>query len=259
MENRTVNTRKLSGFTLIELLMVIAIISLLAGMLLPALAKVRSKARSVVCQSQMKQIHLMFQYYINNYAGLHPPLHIMGVQDSLYDSPGITLNKKQWTWREFLFYDSFGVMFNVNYPVGTEDGIALDSRTAVFRCPSLPEARTPSLGGFYDINSTRTMRKPPPYDWSHESHPSRRWRNRHPENTQPPNHLYANPTCILVLDAVAKDESGEGRPWWVPPYNNSKTRLRHMDGANFLFGDGHTEYAKDYQWISSGAWPWAER
>lgn len=57
------------GFTLIELLVVIAIIALLLGILLPSLSSARDSARRVLCQSNMRQIELAHQMYIEDFDG----------------------------------------------------------------------------------------------------------------------------------------------------------------------------------------------
>ncbi|MFQ6035972.1 MAG: type II secretion system protein [Sedimentisphaerales bacterium] len=87
------NTRQAKGFTLIELLVVIAIIALLMAILMPALQQVKKQAKTVACQSNLRQWALIWHMYTQDNKGYFPGrvLTWRDVAEKYHEEPRISL------------------------------------------------------------------------------------------------------------------------------------------------------------------------
>jgi prepilin-type N-terminal cleavage/methylation domain-containing protein len=118
-------SRDRTGFTLIELLVVIAIVSVLMGLLLPAVQNVREAANRTKCANNLKQIGLAAQNYHFNHGTLPPS------RNSLHESAS-------WAWLILpeLEQDNLYRTWKPGTPIYNVPIGALQAPVPVFFCPS---------------------------------------------------------------------------------------------------------------------------
>ncbi|QDU78445.1 hypothetical protein Pla110_01470 [Polystyrenella longa] len=132
-----------SGFTIIELLVVMAIISILIGLLLPAVQQAREAARRTQCRNKLHQIGIA----LTNYADLHqvlPPSYIVGAGTGGQWSAHVRL-------LPFMEEDNFYELADLDsgYTSGT---ILSTHRVGVFICPSEERQMLRAGGDHYPLN-----------------------------------------------------------------------------------------------------------
>src|SRR5579875_205957 len=238
------------AFTLIELLVVIAIIAILAAILFPVFAQAREKARAISCVSNMKQVELAWQMYIQDYDEQTVlPFNSPG-PDVYHPFPKVLYDPGAPQWWPALLYPYFKTW-------------------GIFRCPDNADSYNIYGGGPYAWYWNQMQFSSVGYNYSYLGH----WDGYCDKSTgialaainRPAQMLafvdssFSWPDTGLGFSDVNAPDSGKWYPapdtcvWsddWTWPANSASPTAfgsmapRHSDGVNVGWVDGHVKYLK---------------
>ena len=218
---------KKNGFTLMELLVVIACIAILAAMLLPALSKTKSRAQSIACLNNLRQLSTCWQLYAGDNNDLMVPNNnIAGGAPGSSWCQGTGILETNTTAIES------GLLFSYN------------RSTALYHCPAdvstvvslsgtrLSQLRNRSYNLSQSVNGDPTA-------WLATHIPNF---NRFSQINGP-----GPSQCLVFIDenedtmldthfGMPTANYGNTNQWWDMPSN------RHDQGANLSFADSHAEH-----------------
>ena len=216
---------KVKAFTLIELLVVIAIIAILAAILFPVFARARENARRSSCQSNLKQIGLGFAQYTQDYDEKFPMALRGGGTETNRNDEG---------------YVGWVVMLQPYL-----------KSAQIFQCPSETTAPVAiPTNGSSDVGLSDYWVNRKICGWAGVDNPSGNGLNQSAIN--------ASALIVLMGDGVGTgadstlrgEKVGRSTYFMSDPSITSTTTgndnwlVRHLEGANYAFADGHVKWLK---------------
>ena len=232
---------KRRGFTLIELLVVIAIIAILMAILMPALNRVKEQGKRAGCLANLRQLQLAWGMYADENDDRLVNGEAYGGGDGTAPIPtsGIHQGEQWWTGDDV---GDFWNGINLSQPL-QERAIKVGAlypyckSVKLYRCPTgvRGEMRTYTI-----TDAMNGLRREGTYSGNVGKRVDRTvlWVKRRAEISVPgpANRIVFLDEGRITPDSYATHYMNER--WWDPPF------VRHGDGTNVSFADGHADYWK---------------
>jgi prepilin-type N-terminal cleavage/methylation domain-containing protein/prepilin-type processing-associated H-X9-DG protein len=265
---RSQKSAKIGGFTLIELLIVIAIIAILAAILMPVLAKAQARAKEAGCLSNLKQWSVAQTMYVDDNNQTYPTTDINPSPTPSWIPGGYDAKMPTWTDMADIYRADLqgqagaaaavnGVWYNAlpNY-IGSKpfyyyaavinNGPSIyNNGRNIFHCPSVgtdPSSFSvnPSMNIIFEYgmnskgdqgnNATVTI---DPVRTAMVKHPSA--------------YVMFSDNRVIASDDPPWDtfsRSQSPQVFGTPECYTTRLSMRHNNGANIGFSDGHVQYFK---------------
>jgi len=242
-----------SGFTLIELLVVISIISLLIGILLPALNISKKTANKIVCLSNVRRLGISMRLYLDENNDVFPPDRIRG---NYVGTKSIVVGPYERKNPRWIWYLNEGMGFVINpyqYKTEAEFNAALEMDNKYYICPSLKDRdyvrniRNGAYGyNFQYLSNTRAH----PSGHGYANYPNKASRIKRPMTTiifgdsrgadiPHGEHAYLIDPPKMAVSRGAMHFAPKSKD--IGPLKYSPADARHLGKANVVFFDGHAE------------------